>query len=86
MTRNRINWIPEFNGKLSYIFSESVELSLGYRVMYWNNIVVSGDQIETTVNGTGLFGGVLVGPKGSFNVTDISYYVQTISFNVKVNF
>ena len=86
LTRNRINWVPEFNGKLSYFFSESIELSVGYRVMYWNNIVMSGDQIETTVNGTGLFGGVLVGPEGSFNVTDTNYYVQAISFNIKINF
>ncbi len=49
---NEVSVIPMFDAKLGYQFTPNVKATLGYTVLYWNNVVRAADQVDTTVNPT----------------------------------
>ncbi len=49
-SRDVFGAVPEIDLNLGYQITPHARLELGYTFIYWNNVVRSGDQIDTSVN------------------------------------
>jgi hypothetical protein len=49
-TRVPFSAIPELNLRVSYALTDSLEVSIGYNVMYWSNVIRPGPQIDRMIN------------------------------------
>ncbi|HND54261.1 MAG TPA: BBP7 family outer membrane beta-barrel protein, partial [Pirellulaceae bacterium] len=56
-TRNETAFIPELGVNFSRRMSDRVEFTFGYTFIYWSSVILAGDQIDRSVNGTLLSGG-----------------------------
>lgn len=83
---SRITLIPEASFKVRYRWSDHVNVSFGYNVLYWNKVLCPGDQMDNHVNVTQLPGrGPVAGPRAPaplFVQTD--YYAQ--GYDVGIEF
>ncbi len=60
---SEISVIPEFDLKLGYQLSPQLRATLGYTIIYWDNVVRAADQVDRTINGNLLPGSTTtVGP------------------------
>ncbi|HEY2410823.1 MAG TPA: BBP7 family outer membrane beta-barrel protein [Pirellulaceae bacterium] len=78
--QNHFVFIPELNTNLVYNVNQSWRLTCGYTFIYWSRALLAGNQIDTNVNSSQLFGGNLAGsatPAPKFQRTD--FWVQGIS-------
>ncbi len=65
--KDRFAVLPELEAKATWRLTRNLDFSVGYTVMYWNNLAMVGDQIETindvpAVNSSQWFGNPLTGP------------------------
>jgi hypothetical protein len=65
--KDRFAVLPELEAKATWHLTRHLDFSVGYTLMYWNNLALAGDQIETrnglpVVNSSQWFGGMLDGP------------------------
>jgi hypothetical protein len=66
--KDRFAVIPELEAKATWRLTNHLDFSIGYTIMYWDNVAMAGDQIETNRNGLPIvnssqwFGGPLDGP------------------------
>jgi hypothetical protein len=51
-TRDRFAVVPQLGLKLGYNFTEHVRLTVGYDLLYWNNVVRPGGQIDRGIDVT----------------------------------
>lgn len=80
-------WIPEANFKVTYDVTDRLSLSAGYTFIYWDRVVLAGDQIDRTVNATQLTGGNLVGnATPTFLGGDTDFWVQSIDLGATLNY
>jgi hypothetical protein len=49
-SRDRLAVLPEFGLKLGYQFNDHLRVFVGYNLLYINNVVRPGDQIDRTIN------------------------------------
>jgi hypothetical protein len=77
--RNRFAVSPELNVNLIYDLNESWRLLGGYSFIYWNNIVLAGNQLDTSLPVPFAAGGTQ--PEVLFQRTD--YWVQGMSFGAE---
>lgn len=83
--RDRVSWTPEASVKLIAAIRENISVTVGYTFMYWTNVALAGDQVNTLVNSQALFnGGGTDVTTFSFNNTD--YWVQTIDIGLSVGY
>ena len=61
-SQNRFALIPQVNVKLGYQVLPGLRLTMGYNFTYVTRVLRPGDQVDTTVNGTQIAGGTLIGP------------------------
>jgi hypothetical protein len=47
---SEVSVIPDFEAKLGYQISSQLRATLGYSVIYWDNVVRAADQVDRTVN------------------------------------
>ncbi|MFC1758274.1 BBP7 family outer membrane beta-barrel protein, partial [Planctomycetota bacterium] len=75
--------IPEMDVTLGYLIAPSLRFTVGYTLLYWNNVVRPGDHIDTSIN-PNLIPPVQVGgdnrPAFTLNETDI--WAQGVSFGL----
>ena len=62
-SQNRFALIPQVNVKLGYQVLPGLRITVGYNFTYVTRVLRPGDQVDTTVNGTQIAGGTLVGPR-----------------------
>ena len=65
--KDKFTVIPELEAKAVWRLTRHLDFSVGYTIMYWNDLALAGDQIETfnglpVVNSSQWFGGTLDGP------------------------
>jgi Putative beta barrel porin-7 (BBP7) len=48
-SRNLFTFVPELNANLLYNVTDNWRLLVGYTFIYWNNVVLAGNQIDTNV-------------------------------------
>lgn len=86
--RKETAFVPEFALNLNRRLTDHLDLSVGYTIIYFNSVVLAGDQIDTVVNGTQLLGGNLLGPPNpafqGFNDSD--YFVHGLSLGLNFHF
>jgi hypothetical protein len=81
--RNRFAFVPEINVNLLYDVSDNWRLIGGYSFIYWNNVVLAGNQIDPALNLTQLPGPIAgpALPAARFNRTD--FWVQGMNFGAE---
>jgi hypothetical protein len=78
-----LTWSPEVNLRVSCRITKRISASVGYSFLYFTSVAFAGDQIDTTINGTQLNGGALVGPaQPGFTFRDTDFWVQTIDLGL----
>ncbi len=78
--RDKVTYIPELGFTLGYDLNPCVKMTAGYTFMYFPNIVLAGDHIDTRVSPAQLS----AFPAFAWNETD--QWVQAISFGVEWNY
>lgn len=82
--------IPEVEVKLLYEVTRGLELSLGYSFVYWTDVALAGDQIDTTthngqiwpqVDRNQFFGGTGNSPNFT-EIRDMGFWAQGMTFGV----
>jgi hypothetical protein len=71
---------PELQFDTSYRLTKRWSLLAGYNVLFWNNVVRPGDQVDSVINTTQQAGGTLVGdprPAPLFNRSDLWFHALT---------
>lgn len=84
-SQNRFALIPQVNVKLGYQVLPGLRITVGYNFTYVTRVLRPGDQVDTTVNGTQIAGGTLVGPvcpQVLFNDTGIWLQGVTAGFDL----
>jgi hypothetical protein len=83
-TANDFAALPEFGVNLRFEPRQNVSLQVGYTLLMLTDVTRSGELIDTSINGTQLAGGALVGPARpanlSGNTTD--FWAQGLNFGV----
>jgi hypothetical protein len=82
--RDQFTFIPEINLKLGYALSRHWTATIGYSFLYFDNVALSGDLIDTQIDGLQQ-AGVSAGTYPQFSWADSSYWLQGIDFGIQYN-
>ena len=64
-SHDQFDVVPEGEVRVSYRLAGGLRAFVGYDILYWNQVVRPGSQIDRAVNPTQIFGGELVGPSAA---------------------
>lgn len=84
--RDKFAAIPELTINLRYHFNPCFSVHAGYSVLFFQDVVTSGRQIDTGVNLTQLGGPLLGEARPAFEFDDEYYWLQGINFGVNWDF
>jgi hypothetical protein len=85
---NEVSVIPDFEAKLAYQITSRIRATLGYSILYWDNVVRAGDQVDRVVN-TNLLpnSGAAGGPANpAFQFEKNSIWVQGLELGLEFRF
>jgi Putative beta barrel porin-7 (BBP7) len=91
-TANPLVAMPSLQAKLGYQITPHLRFSAGYGILYWNQVVRPGDQIDRNINLTqspilGATNGTLVGPALPAPLFHRSgYWAQDVNFGLELRF
>ncbi len=71
--RNQFAVVPELNARIEYQASKLVSVSLGYSILYWSNVVLPGEQINTNLD-------------APFSFVENDYFVHGISAGLHIGY
>ena len=86
-TRNQFAVIPEGQLRVGYQLRPNIVATVGYDIVYWNQVVRPGSQADRGINPTQSLANVLVGPAApapQFHRTD--FWAQAISFGLEFRY
>ena len=84
--RDQFSFIPEIGFTVGYQVSERLSLTAGYSFIYWNDVLLAGDQIDSQVN-LSQNPGPIVGPaRPAFAFNDNDFWVQGLSLGGEFRF
>lgn len=83
-SRDKFAFAPEANFKLGYCLNNNVFLSVGYTLIYFDNVSLVGDVIDPTADGLFLNSGQF-GNRPAFEFDDSSLWVQGLDFGVVID-
>jgi hypothetical protein len=87
-SRDRFGVVPELTLKLGYDLTDHLRVFVGYDLLYINNVVRAGDQIDLTLNPSRVFGGTAgtgpLRPAVPFKNTD--FWVQGANFGLELRY
>ncbi len=85
--RDEFAFLPEVNIKLGLQITSQTRLTAGWSVLYLDNVLRSGEQIDRAVNPTQIGGGALVGPaRPNFAFRDDDMWLYGVSFGVESSY
>lgn len=85
--RNSFSVIPEFGITLGYDINCRLKATLGYSVVYWSNVLRPGDQIDTDVNTSQMFGETLSGlASPTYRMVPGDFWVQSLTAGLDYRF
>lgn len=86
--RRETAFVPELAINLNRRITDHLDFTVGYSIIYFSSVVLAGDQIDMTVNGSQLTGGALVGdPRPTFlGFNDGDYFVHGLSLGLGFHF
>ena len=82
---DEFSFIPEWNLKLGYRFRNHVDFTVGYTFMYFDNVALVGDYINTNID-QGQFQAPFVDNNRLFAFQDTGMWVQGIDLGVTVTY
>jgi hypothetical protein len=87
-SRKKLSVIPEVGLNIGYQWSDHVRLYVGYDFLYWSDVARSGQQINTTVNPTRVFGSTTAtGPaQPAVLFRDSDFWAQGVNFGVQFRY
>ncbi|MEZ6115485.1 MAG: BBP7 family outer membrane beta-barrel protein [Pirellulaceae bacterium] len=86
--RNEFAFVPEVAMNVRYNLTSQLQLSVGYSMIYWSNVLFAADGVDTSINATQVTGG-LVGaerPVFRFPTEEKSFWTQGLSFGLHGRF
>jgi hypothetical protein len=84
--RDQFSFIPEIGFTVGYQVSSRLSLTMGYSFIYWNDVLLAGNQIDPRLNLT-QNPGPIVGPaQPEFVFNDNDFWVQGLSFGGEFRF
>lgn len=84
--RNRSMFIPEFNMNLHVSVTQRLDLSVGYSFIYFTNVALAGDQIDTRVNLTQQSGPLVGAARPLPLLADTDFWLQGLNFGANYRF
>jgi len=80
---------PQFGGRIGYQINRNFYCFVGYTLLYWNNVVRAGNQIDTNVN-PNLIPPIVGAPNGPLQpapmIHESSFWAQGVSLGVGFRF
>ena len=86
--RDEFSIVPEVTVKVAFDVTQSIQVSVGYNLIYWSDVVMANQAIDTTINPTQVTGGLVGQAAPTFtNFPDShSFWTQGLSFGGSVKF
>lgn len=84
-SRDTFAFIPELGVKLGLAARENLQLTVGYTFLFWSDVALAGDQIDSTVDLTQSLGGA-PGTRPSSEFEQGSYWMQGIDLGMTLAF
>ena len=86
-SRNRWAISPEFQFNLAYAIRDNMEVGIGYNFIWWNRVLLAGDQIDRNLNLSQTGGNPLVGPAfPTTNLRETEFWLQGINLSFFWNY
>ncbi len=83
--RDETTFIPEAALTLGYQVTPHLEMTVGYSLLYWESVVLSGDSIDRRIDLTQAGGGP-AGTLPEFNFNETDFWVQGLTLGAHWNF
>ncbi len=79
--------VPELDLSVAYSLTNRLAVSIGYSLVYWSNVALAGDAIDSTINPTQI-DGPLIGPaRPAFNgIDDGSFWAHGLTAGLQGRF
>lgn len=86
--RDTFSFVPEVNLKLGYSVRDNVNLTLGYSFIYFDNVALVGDVVNTNIDPLGIHdsGDLFAGSRPAFDFNDSGLWIQGIDFGMTIDF
>lgn len=84
-SRDVFAWSPEASVRLSRKIRENISVSVGYTFLYFTNVALAGDQVNSRVNSQALFTGTGTDAT-TFTFRDTDFWIQTIDIGLAVKY
>ncbi|MEX0819791.1 MAG: BBP7 family outer membrane beta-barrel protein [Pirellulaceae bacterium] len=84
--RDVLAWSPEASVKLIWELRDNVSITVGYTFLYWTNVALAGDHVDTSINAPVIFGGAPNANNPTFAFQDTDFWVQTIDIGFAVRY
>lgn len=82
-SRNRFGLVPEVRASLGFDLTDAIRPFIGYQFLYWNRVVMPGEQIDRFINTS--FPNL--GPRRpEFNFRDTTFWAQGLTTGVRLRF
>jgi hypothetical protein len=79
--------VPELDISVGYQLTRHMRGFVGYQLIYWSDVVRSGDQIDAAVNSTQIPPGILVGPpRPRFQFEETDFWAQSLNVGLEFRF
>jgi hypothetical protein len=83
-TRNEMAVLPEMNLNLRYDITCNLRATLGYTVIYMDNVVRSGDQIDLGINPSQIGGALAGDPRPAFSFVEDDLFVHGVNAGMEL--
>ena len=85
--RDRTIIMPELNVNMSYALTNSLDITVGYTMIYFNEVALAGDHMSRNVNTDLLDGTLNAGPADpGFNFSGSDYWIHAINIGLAARF
>lgn len=75
-TTDRFAFLPELGMKLGYSIRPNIQVTVGYTLLVWSDVMLSGEQIDSTINLSGL------GPRPVALDKHTAYWTQSVDLGL----
>ncbi|MBM4005796.1 MAG: hypothetical protein FJ295_21340, partial [Planctomycetes bacterium] len=85
--RHDTAYVPELALTANRRINDHLDFTLGYSFLYWSKVVLAGDQIDTTIDGGLLQGGIGNGIRRPvFNFRETDFYLHAMTFGLNFHY
>lgn len=84
--RDQFSFIPEIGFTVGYQVNSRLSLTAGYSFIYWNDVLLAGNQIDSQLNLTQNPGPIVGPPAPVFAFSDTDFWVQGLSLGGEFRF